>query len=73
MNFDWTILFGIENINDKIDYFSTITWLMVEKLFPLQKIIFSGSDKEWMTPKIKDMIAQRQKAHKAENTKLTKY
>ena len=73
VNFDWSILFGIENINDKIDYFSTVTWLMVEKLFPLQKIIFSGSDKEWMTPKIKDMIAQRQKAHKAGNANLTKY
>ena len=46
---------------------------MVENVFPLQKITLSGLDKEWMTPKIKDLIAQRQKAHKAENNKLTKY
>ena len=71
--FDWTMLFELKNVNDKIEYFSTVTWLMVENLFPLQKIIFSSSDKEWMTPKIKDLIARRQKAHKAENAKLTKY
>ena len=46
---------------------------MVENLFPLQKITLSSSDKEWMTPKIKDLIAQRQKAHKAEYNRLTKY
>ena len=46
---------------------------MVDNLFPLQKIIFSSSDKEWMTPKIKGMIAKRQKAHKAENFELRNY
>ena len=72
-NFDWTTLFEIKDVNDKVEYFTTVTWLMVEKLFPLQKIIFSSSDKEWMTPKIKGMIAQRQKAHKAENFELRNY
>ena len=34
VNFDWTILFEIQNVNDKIEYFSTVTWLMVDNLFP---------------------------------------
>ena len=71
--FDWSVLFQIKDVNQKVLYFSTITWLMVEKIFPLQKIIISNSDKEWMTPKIKDLIAQRQKAHNANNVDLKSY
>ena len=40
---------------------------MIDKYFPVQKITISSSDKEWMTVKIKDLISQRQKAHKAKN------
>ena len=50
-----------------------ITWLMVEKFFPLQKIIISDSDKAWMTSKVKDLISQRQKAHFAKNFDLRKH
>ena len=57
--FDWSVLFQIIDVNLKVLYFSTITWLMVEKFFPLQKIIISDSDKAWMTSKIKDLISQR--------------
>ena len=45
---------------------------MIEKCFPIQSIKISTSDKEWMTPKIKDLIKQRQKAHMANNFKLRK-
>ena len=43
---------------------------MIDKYFPTQKITISSSDKEWMTVKIKDLIRQRQKAHKANNIEL---
>ena len=49
--FDWTLMLQIKDVNQKVLYFSTITWLMVVKFFSLQKIIISSSDKEWMTPK----------------------
>ena len=68
--FDWSLLFQIKCVNEKVLYFSTITWLMIEKYFPVQTITISSSDKEWMTVKIKDLIRQRQKAHKAEKLKL---
>ena len=73
VNFDWSLLFEIENVNDKVDYFATITWLMIDKLFPLKKITISSTDKEWITPKIKTLIKQRQKAHFAKNPELVKY
>ena len=37
VNFDWTILFEIDNVNDKVTYFVTVTWLIIEK-FTLEKI-----------------------------------
>ena len=64
-NFNWIVLFRIKDVNDKVAYFSKITWLMVEELFPLEKIIISDSDKEWMTTKIKKLILLRQEAHNA--------
>ena len=61
--FDWSVLFQIKDVNQKVLYFSAITWAMVELLFPLQTITVSDSDKVWMTSKIKGLIKQRQKAH----------
>ena len=68
--FDWSLLFEIQCVNKKVEYFFTITWLMIDKYFPTQKITISSSDREWMTIKIKDLIRQRQKAHKANNFEL---
>ena len=56
-----------------IAYFSTITWLMIDKFFPLKKIDISSSDKEWITPKIKILIKQRQRAHVIKNYDLRKH
>ena len=70
--FDWSLLFQINDVNEKVLYFTTITWVMIEMCFPVQTITISTSDQEWMTLKIKELIKQRQKAHKAKNFELTK-
>ena len=51
--FDWSELVRLEDVNDKVAYFATITWIMVEKYFPLTPVIITNTDKEWVTPKIK--------------------
>ena len=61
--FDWSEQFKIADPNDKDSYFQAITWHMVEKCFPLTTVKLSSNDKEWMTPHIKSLIRQRQKAH----------
>ena len=43
---------------------------MIDSIFPLQKIVISNTDKEWMTPMIKNLISQRQAAHDANLTAL---
>ena len=68
--FNWILLYRISDVNEKVAYFSEITWLMVEKLFPLQKVVLSNNDREWMTIKIKKLILQRQKAHHANKFEL---
>ena len=70
VNYDWTPLFEINDADKKNAYFSTITWLMIDKFFPLKKIDISSSDKEWITPNIKNMIKERHKAHLAQNIDL---
>ena len=68
--FDWSELFMLRDVNDKVAYFATITWLMVEKYFPLTPVLITNTDKEWVTPNIKKLILQRQKAHRLKNYKL---
>ena len=41
----------------------SIMWNMINKLFPLIKVVISNCDKKWITPNIKLLIADRQKAH----------
>ena len=42
-------------------------WNMINKLFPPTKVVISNCDKVWMTPQIKLLIADRQKAHLCQN------
>ena len=37
INHDWSPLYEISDVDQKIAYFSTITWLMIDKFFPLKK------------------------------------
>ena len=43
---------------------------MIDKFFPLKSVISAWDDKEWITPKIKCLIRERQKAHKSKNFDL---
>ena len=42
-------------------------WSMIDKFFPPIKVVISNDDKEWITPSIKCLIAERQKAHLSKN------
>ena len=61
--FNWNFLFDIPDVNDKVLYFATTTWKMIEKCFPIININVANTDKEWMTLRIKKLIKQRQIAH----------
>ena len=61
--FSWLHLFQISDVNLKIAYFANIMWAMIDKYFPLVKIVVSDDDKEWINSKIKNLIYERQKAH----------
>ena len=70
VNFEWSYLFEIDDVDLKVEYFCAITWLMIDKFFPVKQVTISSSDKEWITPRIKCLIKQRQKAHMANNFDL---
>ena len=73
VNHDWSPLYEINDVDQKVAYFSTITWIMIDKFFPLKRIEISSTDKEWITPKIKKLINQRQKAYLTDNMDLYKH
>ena len=66
-NFRWTELFKIKDVNQKMSYFTNIMWIMIDKYFPLVGVMSTSNDKEWITPNIKNLIAERQKAHLSNN------
>merc|ERR1711895_107247 len=35
IQFDWNFQFDIPDVNDKVLYFATTTWKMIEKCFPM--------------------------------------
>ena len=67
VKFDWSVLLNISNVNQKIDYFMSIMWNMINKYFPPIKVEIANCDKKWITPKIKHLIAERQQAHLCKN------
>ena len=67
VKFNWSVLLQLTNVNKKIEYFLSIMWNMINKLFPPTKVVISNCDKVWMTPQIKLLIADRQNAHLCQN------
>ena len=65
ISFDWSVLLNIKDVNLKVAYFFEIMWVMIDKFFPPITIVATKNDKEWITPKIKSLIAVRQKAHQS--------
>ena len=68
ISFNWQILINIPDVNLKVAYFFTIMWASIERFFPQIQVIAAKDDKKWITPKIKTLIADRQKAHLCGNT-----
>ena len=71
--FNWNILLQIDEVNQKVAYFFTIMWTMIDKFFPLVKVDITNNDKEWITPEIKLLICERQKAHLSKKYDLSKH
>ena len=65
--FNWNILLMINDVNLKVKYFFEIMWFMIDKFFPPIQVVMSSNDKVWITPKIKYLIAERQRAHLSKN------
>ena len=68
--FQWDELVSIGEVNMKILYFFNVMWVMIDKFFPLKSVLTASDDKEWITPEIKSLIRERQKAHKSKKFDL---
>ena len=61
----------MQGTNEKCDLFYMI-WDKIEDIFPLMKRRTHPNDKPWMNSKIKQLIAERQRAHHSDNVELKK-
>ena len=64
---DWHEVLEAESTDKKCDLFHDMIWNKIEEIFPLKKRRTHPNDKPWMNDKIKDLIGQRQKAHREGN------
>ena len=61
--FNWCDQFQITDVDEKEAYLYDTVWENIEKHFPLVKMKSSNTDKEWITPELKDLFSKRQRAH----------
>ena len=67
VKFNWCEMLKINDVNQKVAYFMNIIWTMIDKFFPLIKVVITNNDKKWITSEIKYLIAERQEAHHKKN------
>ena len=56
--FQWDSEFEINNVNKKNEFFESLLWQNIDNCFPLKPVKIANTDKEWMTPYIKDLVTQ---------------
>ena len=57
-NVDWRVIYGLEDVNDKVEFFNNTLLDAIQEL-PYNVIRFSSQDKKWLTPVIKVLINKR--------------
>ena len=67
---DWHEVLNTRGTNEKCDLFYDMIWEKIDDIFPLKKRRTHPNDKPWMNSKIKQLIAERQRAHHSDNTEL---
>ena len=58
----WKPVFDAALVSEKFNIFTIILFSAVEKFLPFRKIRLCSADKLWITPKLKNLIAKRQKS-----------
>ena len=59
---DWTSLYRLSSCQDKYDLFHNLLMLGLDTFLPKKKIKIHCRDKPWITPELKRLISDRQKA-----------
>ena len=59
---NWSPLFHSQSCDDQFLFFTDNTNEIIETSLPLRRVKADSSDKPWITPEIKTLIAKRQRA-----------
>ena len=69
---DWTSLYRLSSCQDKYDLFYNLLMLGLDTFLPKKKIKIHCRDKPWITPELKRLISDRQKALAARDRDIFK-
>ena len=69
---DWTSLYRLSSCQDKYDLFYNLLLIGLDTFLPKKKIKIHCRDKPWITPELKKLISDRQKALAAGDRDLFK-
>ena len=58
----WSAVYEASDVDEKVEAFNSVIINSLDTCTPLRHVRLHPSDKEWMTPDIKDQIRARQKA-----------
>lgn len=61
-SFDWNVVISAQTTSTKVEEFFQSLQNALDKYFPTRTVTIHNSDKPWMTPEIKTLIIQRQRA-----------
>ena len=70
---NWSPLYRLDDVQEQTDYFYSIMNNVVDSVAPMCEIRYKSSDRPWVTPYFKKLIAQRNSAHKTKNFTLYKH
>ena len=70
---NWEAQYELDDVNKKVEYMCSTIWQKIDENFPLKPFKIANTDMEWMTPEVKQLIKQRQKAHFTGNIDLSNH
>ena len=60
---NWEAVLNAQGVNEKVEIFTQELTTILDETMPMKTTRIHPSDKPWLTPHIKDIIKQRQRAY----------
>ena len=70
---DWSLIDTIDSVQEQYAHFSALIHIGLDSILPKKRVKFHRNDAPWISPKLKALIAHRQRAYYQDNKPLFHY